>query len=134
MVIYIANTVENQGRRFWKCRNWQKARKCNLLIWDDELGPSTRPFVTVSATPSNASIEQPRKESSKAVVEEVKQGMSNVETRSEKCNCAETLQGMWDGKKEKMKMKLVQQKKKFDWLKLFVIVSWVFFVVCYAKK
>lgn len=66
----------------------QKARKCNLLIWDDELGPSTRPFVTVSATPSNASIEQPRKESSKAVVEEVKQGMSNVETRSEKCNFA----------------------------------------------
>jgi len=23
MVIYIANTLENQGHRFWKCRNWQ---------------------------------------------------------------------------------------------------------------
>jgi hypothetical protein len=101
----------------------QKATKCNLLIWDDELGPARRPFVTVPSTPSNASIEQPRIESSKA-----------VEARSEKCNCAETLKGMWDEKKEKMKMKLVQEKKKFDWLKLFVIVSWVFFVVCYAKK
>jgi hypothetical protein len=110
----------------------QKARKCNLLIWDNELGPATRPFVTVPSTPSNASIEQPRIESSKAMVQEV--GMSNVEARSEKCNCAETLKGMWDEKKEKMKMKLVQEKKKFDWLKLFVIVSWVFFMVCYAKK
>ncbi|RHN55806.1 putative transcription factor GRF family [Medicago truncatula] len=24
MVIYIANTRANQGRRFWKCRNWMK--------------------------------------------------------------------------------------------------------------
>jgi len=39
----------------------QKTRKFNLLIWDDELGPSTRPFVAVPSTPSNASIEQPRK-------------------------------------------------------------------------
>ena len=101
----------------------QKARRCNLLIWDDELGPSTRHFVAVSSSPSNASIEQPRKESSKAVVQEVMQGMSNLEARLEKCNCAEALQGMWDEKKEKMKLKLVQQKKKFDWLKLFVIVS-----------
>jgi len=22
MVIFIENTLENQGRRFWKCRNW----------------------------------------------------------------------------------------------------------------
>jgi hypothetical protein len=35
----------------------QKATKCNLLIWDDELGPARRPFVTVPSTPSNASIE-----------------------------------------------------------------------------
>jgi len=62
------------------------------------------------------------------------QGVSNVEAKPEKCNCAEVMHGMWDKKKEKMKLKLVQEKKKMDWLKLFVIVSWVIFGVCYAKK
>jgi hypothetical protein len=54
---------------------------------------------------------------------DVMQGMSNVEAKPNKCNCAEVMQGMWDKKKDKWKLKLVQDKKKVEWLKFFVIVS-----------
>ena len=102
-----------------------------MLIWDDELGPSTRPFVAVPSTPSNPSIEQPKKYSSKEVIQEVM--MSNVEGKPKKYKCDEVMEGMWDKKKEKMKL-MVQEKQKMDWSKLLVIVSWVIFGVCYGKK
>ena len=34
LMVYIANTLENQGRRFWKCRNWQVSWLCNAY-YDD---------------------------------------------------------------------------------------------------
>jgi len=84
----------------------QNIRKCNLIIWDDQLVPSARPMVAVST----------------------------VEPKPNTCHCADVMQEMWDKKKDKWKLKLVKEKKNVQWLNLFLIVSWVIFVVCYANK
>jgi hypothetical protein len=74
-------------------------RKCDLLIWDDMLGPGTRQMVVV---PSNISI-----------AESKKGGLGrDVESKEKKCNCVDLMQGIFDKKKDKWNQKLLAEKKK----------------------
>lgn len=120
MVIYIANTRANQGRRFWKCRNWMKKNTCQLLIWDDELAVGTRPMVEVT--------------SRMAVTEEKVKVEEEVESKEKKCNCVEAMEGIYDLKKDKWKKKMLAEKKKVAWLKWSLVASWVLFCVFYGRK
>jgi hypothetical protein len=119
MVIYISNTSANPGRRFWKCRNWMKKKTCGLLVWDDELDPGTRPMVAVTSRMA---------ETSRRPVEE------EVESKQNKCNCVEVMEGIYDLKKEKWKKKLLAEKQKVEWLKWIMVASCVLFCVFYARK
>ncbi|XP_058742254.1 uncharacterized protein LOC131614713 [Vicia villosa] len=38
--MWVANTVKNRNRKFWKCRNAGMDNSCDLFAWDDEITPS----------------------------------------------------------------------------------------------
>ncbi|XP_058734719.1 uncharacterized protein LOC131606525 [Vicia villosa] len=37
MKLWVANTVQNRNRKFWKCRNAGSVNSCELFFWDDEI-------------------------------------------------------------------------------------------------
>ncbi|XP_058783441.1 uncharacterized protein LOC131658125 [Vicia villosa] len=37
MKLWVANTVQNRNRKFWKCRNAGTVNSCELFLWDDEI-------------------------------------------------------------------------------------------------
>ncbi|AES63294.1 putative transcription factor GRF family [Medicago truncatula] len=101
IVIYIANTRQNKGRRFLKCCNWMKNNTCDLLIWDDLLAAGTRPMVAVT---SKMSIVGSREVSFRR----------DVESKEKKSNCAIVMQGVYELKKDKWKKNLLVEKKKVE--------------------
>ncbi|XP_058769019.1 uncharacterized protein LOC131642869 [Vicia villosa] len=40
MKMWVANTIKNRNRKFWKCRNAGMDNSCELFVWDDEITPS----------------------------------------------------------------------------------------------
>ncbi|XP_058733873.1 uncharacterized protein LOC131605545 [Vicia villosa] len=36
MKMWVANTVQNKNRKFWKCRLAGGLNSCDLFLWDDE--------------------------------------------------------------------------------------------------
>jgi hypothetical protein len=94
-------------------------KTCGFLVWDDELDPGTRPMVAVTSRMA---------ETSRRPVEE------EVESKQNKCNCVEVMEGIYDLKKEKWKKKLLAEKQKVEWLKWIMVASCVLFCVFYARK
>ncbi|AES81139.1 hypothetical protein MtrunA17_Chr7g0255731 [Medicago truncatula] len=147
MILYIATTLENQGRRFWRCRDWQKKYKtCNEWIWDDELGPATRPMAQCYSAVSNSkeadSAPLIREDGNAHLIREdestpvngpvIREAESAKSGRytNQHCNCGE----LWEKKKDKWKMKVLAEKKKVELLKWIIIASWLIFAVFFAKK
>ncbi|CAK8573405.1 unnamed protein product [Lathyrus sativus] len=98
MRMFILNSTENPKRRLWKCSNL--GLRCKLFIWDNELECST----------------------------------SSKHKNSIGCNCSDVVQELGciikdleDWKKEKMKMKLENERKKARMLKLLLTFSWCLF-------
>lgn len=137
MILYISTTLENQGRRFWRCRDWQKKFKtCNEWIWDDELGPATRPMThcysaETESAPFNAAVirEDESAPVNGPVIREAESAKS-ARCANQRCNCGE----IWEKKKDKWKMKVLAEKKKVEWLKWILIASWLIFAVFFVKK
>ncbi|XP_058775842.1 uncharacterized protein LOC131650128 [Vicia villosa] len=46
MKMWVANTMQNRNRKFWKCRLAGGLNSCDLFLWDDEfataMGESTK--------------------------------------------------------------------------------------------
>ncbi|KEH17896.1 hypothetical protein MtrunA17_Chr8g0335801 [Medicago truncatula] len=112
MKAYIANTDANQGRMFWRCRNWNNKNMCtcNLYIWDDDIIPGVTTMIEV--TPA------------------IDRSMDGRENQvCSKCeNIDEVMKAFESNEIAKWKTKYGDENKKVKWMSLIMIISWVFFV------
>lgn len=99
MGMFISNLIQNPKLQFYKCSNLGVS-SFKLFIWDDELECNT----------------------------------SNESKNSVGCTCTEVVQELGciikdlkDKKKEKIKLKLENKRKKVNSFKLLLIVSWCLF-------
>ncbi|CAK8577862.1 unnamed protein product [Lathyrus sativus] len=100
MRMFISNSSENHKRRFWKCANSGVMSNYKLFLWDDELerSISTEPKISIGCNCSE-------------VMHELSCIIKDVEAR----------------KKEKMKLKLENERKKANLFRMLLILSWVLF-------
>jgi hypothetical protein len=122
----------------------EKNKTCNEWIWDDELGPASRPMVQCYSIVSNsreaesAPLNAPviREADSAPVngpmIREAESAKSEKfgKSANQHCNCGE----IWEKKKDKWKMKLLDEKKKVEWIKWIIIASWLIFAIFFVKK
>ncbi|KEH15512.1 transmembrane protein, putative [Medicago truncatula] len=117
MRMYIANTFENQGRRFWRYTRWndEDQHTCALFIWDDELVPGMTHMMD-----DNAAMEASRVE-----------GRNDEGCR--KCTNIDEIMKRFDGRECVQWKKFEDERKKVKWLVLKLILSWLVFVL-YVKN
>ncbi|WJX65968.1 hypothetical protein P8452_50573 [Trifolium repens] len=123
MVMYIAGTRKNYGRRFWRCPRWQTRPTCDMFVWDDDLVPGSRPMVDVNRCVSSASIGKDKE----AEIMKEKEVESSAAV---KCNCEVEKEKV----KTKWKTRWIEEKKKVDFLKGMLVLSWFLFVAILSKK
>ncbi|RHN50917.1 putative transcription factor GRF family [Medicago truncatula] len=122
MKMYISTTYENQGRRFWKCRNWnmRSAHTCELFIWDDDIIPGVTPMIHVE-TVMDVSVEQER--SGRSGVEAI-----NSQQACSKCsNIEEVMKTFESIEVDKWKTKYSVERNKVMWMALALMISFFFF-------
>ncbi|KAI5430920.1 hypothetical protein KIW84_035167 [Lathyrus oleraceus] len=103
MKLLVSKSIENPGRKFWKCRNYMNG--CGLFLWDDLVSE----FAVKETNPSGCRQCEVNKayliEFSKEIVEE-------IDCRVGKLN-----------KLEKLKKKIAMEKRKNLWEKELAAVK-----------
>ncbi|CAL5186772.1 unnamed protein product [Lathyrus oleraceus] len=60
--MWVANTVQNRNRKFWRCRNAGNENNCDLFVWDDEIGHCMNENTNIPASCKNCKMENVRLE------------------------------------------------------------------------
>ncbi|KAI5383677.1 70-kilodalton heat shock protein [Lathyrus oleraceus] len=96
MKLFVSKSIENPGRKFWKCRNYMNG--CGLFLWDDLVSE----FAVKETNPSGCR----QCEVNKAyLIEFAKEIVEEIDCRVGKLN-----------KLEKLKKKIAMEKRKNLWL------------------
>ncbi|KAI5439720.1 hypothetical protein KIW84_025190 [Lathyrus oleraceus] len=56
MKMWVANTVQNCNRKFWRCRNTWNGNIRDLFVWDDEIGHCINVNTNISASCKNCEM------------------------------------------------------------------------------
>ncbi|XP_050878664.1 uncharacterized protein LOC127082470 [Lathyrus oleraceus] len=105
MKLFVSKSIENPGRKFWKCRNYMNG--CGLFLWDDLVSE----FAVKETNPSGCR----QCEVNKAyLIEFAKEIVEEIDCRVGKLN-----------KLEKLKKKIAMEKRKNLWLMFVIGLSWM---------
>ncbi|KAI5410499.1 hypothetical protein KIW84_055854 [Lathyrus oleraceus] len=105
MKLLLSKSIENPGRKFWKCRN--NMNGCGLFLWDDLVSE----FAVKETNPSGCR----QCEVNKAyLIEFAKEIVEEIDCRVGKLN-----------KLEKLKKKIAMEKRKNLWLMFVIGLSWM---------
>ncbi|CAK8566775.1 unnamed protein product [Lathyrus sativus] len=118
MKMWIANTVQNRNRKFWRCRNTGNGNSSDLFVWDDEIGDC------MNGNSSGLFVWDDE-------IGDCVNENSNIQASFQNFEMENVKFEITAKKLEKAKMKIEVQKKKYFNLKMAFMMSWFIFAMLY---